>query len=209
MKTNAFEAILFDFGNVIIDIDFELMFQGFATGSGKSVEIIRQRLTEHQVFRRYESGFLDTAEFYEVIRQTIGYPFNNYEIEAIWNSMLLQIPPNRIELLRYLNTKFPVYLLSNTNELHIQWCNQYLQQKFGIPSVDSLFKKSFLSYQIGMWKPDEAIYTHVLQETNCQPTRMIFFDDNEANVLAARQVGLQVIHVTPTFGILDFFKERA
>lgn len=209
MKNNTFDAILFDFGNVIIDIDFELMFQGLAAGSGKSVDVVRQRLSDNQVFRRYESGFFDDAEFYEVIRQTIGYPFNNGEIKKIWNSMLLQIPPNRIELLRYLNTKFPVYLLSNTNPIHISWCNNYLQEKFGINSVNDLFKKAYLSYELGMWKPDEVIYEHVLTDANCEASQMLFFDDNEANIESARKVGLQAIHITPEYGILDFFKERS
>ncbi len=205
---NEFEAVVFDFGNVIIDIDFELMFKGFAQGSGKSLQIIRDRMTESQVFRRYESGFFTDGEFREVIRQTIGFPFNDGEIDSIWNSMLLHIPPNRIELIRYLNTKFPVYLLSNTNSLHIKWCNEYLKQNFQINRINDLFKKAFLSYEIEMWKPDEAIYLHVLDEIGSAANKVIFFDDNLANIEAAQTVGIQSIHITPKFGILDYFKDQ-
>lgn len=205
---NKFEAIVFDFGNVIIDIDLELMYQGFSKGSGKSIEVIRERMTESQVFRRYESGFFTDAEFREVIRQTIGFPFNDGEIDRIWNSLLLQIPPNRIELIRYLNTKYPVYLLSNTNSLHINWCNEYLKQHFQINKVNDLFKKAFFSYEIEMWKPDEAIYHHVIEEIGVAAEKAIFFDDNSANIEAAKAVGIQSVQITPKFGILDYFKDQ-
>lgn len=208
MKKNKFEAIIFDFGNVIIDIDFELLFKGFAESSHKSVDEVKKRLTESQVFRRYESGMFEDAEFREVIRQTIGFPFNDNEIDRIWNSMLLQIPPNRIELIRYLNTKYPVYLLSNTNRLHINWCNEYLKVNFQINTVHELFKKAFLSYEIGMWKPDEVIYTHVLDKIGIAAKDAIFFDDNEANIAASKKVGIQSILITPDFGILDYFKDQ-
>ena len=208
MKKYSFDAILFDFGNVIIDIDFDIMFRGFAKASGKSVEMVKKRLLENQVFRRYESGYFTDPEFHEVIRQTLGFPFNNREIEQIWNSMLLHIPPNRIELLRYLNTKFPVFLLSNTNNIHIQWCNNYLYEHFRIKSVKDLFKKAYFSYEIGMWKPDEVIYDYIINDTKFEANQFLFFDDNEANIIGAKNVGLQTIQVTPEYGILDFFKER-
>lgn len=208
MKKSTFKAIIFDFGNVIIDIDFELLFKGFAEGSHKSVEEVKERMLSSNVFRRYESGFFTEPEFREVIRQTIGFPFNDNEIDRIWNSMLLQIPPNRIELIRYLNTKYPVYLLSNTNRLHINWCNNYLKENFQINSVGDLFKKAFLSYEIGMWKPDDVIYTHVLEEIGKNAEDVIFFDDNLDNIEAARNIGIQTVHVTPKVGILDYFKDQ-
>jgi putative hydrolase of the HAD superfamily len=208
MKKNKFEAIIFDFGNVIIDIDFEMVFKGFAAGSGKSIDVVKKRMEESQIFRRYESGFFENPEFREVIRQTIGFPFNDGEIDRIWNSMLLSIPPNRIELIRYLNTRYPVYLLSNTNPLHISWCNNYLKESFQINSVNDLFKEAFLSYEIEMWKPDEGIYTHVLDQIKTSAKDVIFFDDNLANIEAAKRVGIQSVHITPNFGILDYFKDQ-
>ncbi|MFB0948277.1 MAG: FMN phosphatase YigB (HAD superfamily) [Spirosomataceae bacterium] len=208
MKKDKFEAIIFDFGNVIIDIDFEMVFKGFAAGSGKSIKVVKKRMEESQIFRRYESGFFENPEFREVIRQTIGFPFNDGEIDRIWNSMLLSIPPNRIELIRYLNTRYPVYLLSNTNPLHISWCNNYLKENFQINSVNDLFKEAFLSYEIEMWKPDELIYTHVLDQIKTSAKDVIFFDDNLANIEAAKSVGIQSVHITPKFGILDYFKDQ-
>ncbi|MDP5121851.1 MAG: HAD family phosphatase [Spirosomaceae bacterium] len=205
---DKFEAIIFDFGNVIIDIDFELMYKGFAEGSGKSIEVIKNRMTESQVFRRYESGFFTDPEFREVIRQTIGFPFNDGEIDRIWNSMLLHIPPNRIELIRYLNTKYPVYLLSNTNALHINWCNEYLKEHFQVNHVNDLFTKAFLSYEIELWKPDEAIYQHVLGEIGISADKVIFFDDNLSNIEAAKALGIQSVQITPKFGILNYFKDQ-
>lgn len=207
MKKKPFNAILFDFGNVIIDIDSEVMFQGFSEASGKSVTEIKKRFDESQLVRRYESGYFLDDEFREVVRQTIGFPFNDEEVDRIWNSLIFTIPTNRLELIRFLATRYPIYLLSNTNSIHIHHANNYLKKTFDINRIEDLFTKTFLSHEIGMWKPDEEIYRHVIEEMDQLPENILFFDDLEKNVLAAAAVGINAVQVTKSFGILDYFND--
>lgn len=193
----AIKAIVFDFGNVIINIDFRLTFQAFAKFSNKTEDEIIRRFEKSQLIRRYEMGLFSDDEFFEIVRQEIGYPIDNKEIIEAWNALLLDIPAERMELIQRLKRKYPVYLLSNTNALHIAECNKLLKKNWGIESVHHNFTKAYLSYEIGLWKPDEAIYHYVIDDLKLQPNEILFLDDLEANVKAAANVGIQTIHVRP------------
>ncbi|MGR3809881.1 HAD family hydrolase [Jiulongibacter sp. NS-SX5] len=192
-----YKAILLDFGNVIININPELTTKAFAEISGKSEQRIAQKLIDSQLFRRYESGMFDDDEFREIVRQTIGYPFSDEEVDRAWNSLLLDIPNKRVELLIELKGRFPLFLLSNTNHIHIQASNKILQKRHGISTLDSLFNKAFYSYEMGLWKPDEDIYKQVIRETGFAAEDILFIDDNELNIKSASSLGFQTIHHHP------------
>lgn len=207
MKIEKFEAIVFDFGNVIIDIEFENLFNGFAESSGKSVETIKSRFEDSQIIRKYESGFFEEDEFYEAIRQIVGYPYSDNEIVTIWNSLLLDIPTERMELIHRVRNKFTIALLSNTNEIHIKACSKIFKSKFDLSSINSAFDKTYLSYELGLWKPEPAIYQHVINDLQLPPNKILFFDDNPQNVESALNMGIQAIQVSDNYGIIDFFNE--
>ena len=195
---NTFKAVLFDFGNVIINIDPELTIKAFAELSGKSVDRIRRMVAESRLFQRYESGDFDDEEFREIVRQTLGYPFSDEEVDTAWNALLLDVPPHRISLILDLKSKYKVFLLSNTNNLHIEACNRYFKNQFGFQSVASLFDKAYYSYEMGLWKPDEQIYKAVLSETGLEAPEILFIDDNEKNIETATRLGFQtILHVPP------------
>lgn len=200
-----YKAVLFDFGNVIINIDPALTFKAFAELTFKSEERIREQISESDLFRRYEIGLFDDEEFREIVRQTLGYPLSDEEVDRAWNSLLLDVPPHRVGLVLDLKAKTPVYLLSNTNSIHIQFCNDYFRRNFGIPSVSALFDHTFYSYEMGLWKPDEAIYQEVLSETGLQAEEVLFIDDNEKNIAAAKAMGFQAILHDPKNDIKDYF----
>ncbi|MCR9066011.1 MAG: HAD family phosphatase [Cytophagales bacterium] len=201
-----YKAVLLDFGNVIINIDPELTLKAFAEISGKPIDRIRQKITESQLFRRYETGLFEDEEFREIVRQTIGFPFSEHEVDKAWNSLFLNVPHERINLLLDIRSKYPLYLLSNTNNIHIEYCNRYFQKQFGIKTVASLFDKAFYSYEIGLWKPDEDIYKEVLKDIKMQPEEVLFIDDNELNIASAQSMGFQTIHHNPeTRDLTDYF----
>lgn len=200
------EAIVFDFGNVIIDIDIELTFEAFAKLTDKSASRIKAIFEEDQLFRRYETGFFQDEDFRDIVRQAIGFPFSDEEIDQAWNALLLNVPKERIDLIENLKTRYPVYLLSNTNSIHIKACDKYFKQKFGIPTVASFFSKAFYSYEMELWKPEKAIYSQMLKEIDKEPAQVLFIDDNELNAKAAKKMGINTIHLVPPDTILNHFK---
>jgi HAD superfamily hydrolase (TIGR01509 family) len=200
-----YKAVLFDFGNVVIDIDPELTLHAFSELSGKSVERVRSVISESQLFRRYETGAFDDDEFREIVRQTLGYPFSDDEVDKAWNALLLDVPPHRIDLILDLKANHKVFLLSNTNSLHINACDSYFRQQFGMDSVASLFDKAFYSYEMGLWKPEEQIYLQVLAETGLVAEEILFIDDNQSNIESAKKLGFQTIHLIPPDDITNHF----
>ncbi len=202
-----FEAILLDFGNVVINIDPDLTFQAFADLTGKTIENVKKRMADGQVFRRYETGLFSDDDFREIIRQTLGYPLNDYEIDKAWNALLLDVPYERIELVMDLRSKMPVYLLSNTSNIHIEACNRYFKEQFGIPTVSGLFDKTFYSYEMGLWKPENEIYHEVCKQTGFNAEKILFVDDNELNIAAAKDLNFNTIHLIPPDNILNHLKK--
>jgi len=201
-----FKAVIFDFGNVIINIEFQRIYETFAKLTSKPIAYIEKRITEEQIFRRYESGQFTDEEFREIIRQTLSFPLSDKEVDTAWNAILLDIPTERIDLIKNIRKKYPVYLLSNTNNIHITASNNYLNEAHGIKNLNVLFDKLYLSYEMGMWKPDTEIYYEVLRSINLEPNQVIFFDDNLQNIESAKAIGMQTILVEPTTSIVEYCK---
>lgn len=202
---SEYQAIIFDFGNVIININPELTYQEFAKASNKSVDKIKFLFEENQVFKKFETGLYSEEEFLDSIRQILGFPLNDIEIIDAWNALLLDVPLERIELLNNLRNRYPIYLLSNTNSIHIKKCNAYFRQKFNL-NVADLFDRSFLSYEMGLFKPDQEIYKTVLKEINLNAEKVLFIDDNFDNIESAKLLGLQTIHIDLPNTLTDYLK---
>jgi glucose-1-phosphatase len=128
------------------------------------------------------------------------------EIDKAWNAILLDIPAERIELIKKIRQKYPIYLLSNTNNIHIKASNDYLKKAHGISHLDQLFDQLFLSYEMGMWKPDVEIYNSVLKQIKLQPNEVLFLDDNLKNIETANTLGIQTILVEPPTSITEYCK---
>jgi glucose-1-phosphatase len=202
---HTFKAIVFDFGNVIININVELTIQAFAKITGKNSEKVKALFEEFRVFKRYESGEFSDDEFRDLIRSIFNQPLTSAEIDLAWNALLLDIPLARINLLQDLRKQYPVYLLSNTSNIHIQAANRYLFKAFKIQSLLELFDEIYLSYELELWKPDVAIYQHVAKDLKLSPNEILFFDDNVANIEASKQFGFQSVLIKPgEFEVLDF-----
>lgn len=201
------KAVVFDFGNVIINIDLEKTFQAFSDLTFKSVERIRSLFAESDIFRKYETGFYSDDEFRDVVRQTLSYPLNDQEIDEAWNALLLDVPPERLAYLENLRFRYPVYLLSNTNAIHIEKCQQYFRNRYRIPDFRKLFTQAFFSYEMGLWKPDYKIYQKVLEETGYPPSEVLFLDDNADNIEAAKDMGIQTIKINPPESFVDILEK--
>ena len=141
-----------------------------------------------------------------MIRQTLGFPLSDHEVDTAWNAILLDIPIDRIDLIHKIRQKYPVFLLSNTNNIHITASNNYLKKTHGINSLEILFDKLFLSYEMGMWKPDTEIYYEVLRSINLEPNEVVFFDDNLQNIESAKAIGIQKILVESTTSVVEYCK---
>jgi glucose-1-phosphatase len=205
MNFDKIKNIIFDFGDVIINIDIPLTAKAFAELANRPVEEIEAISKENKLFHKIETGLLDEPTFRNYIRATLGHPeWTDQTIDTAWNALLLDIPPARIELIQQLSKKYRLFLLSNTSSIHITESNKILQKATGVPYLGVLFEKMFLSYEMGVMKPNLGIYEMALAEANIKPEETVFLDDNFDNIQAAKELGIQTIHVQKPVSILEY-----
>lgn len=203
--------LIFDLGGVIINIDISLTIAAFAKHFGVSSSALEAFLNEQGLWHLHEKGKLSD----EMLLSGLNAYFLTHLAEPTvslsaaaftksWNTLLLNIPQQRIYLLQKLSSKYRLFLLSNTNATHIVEVNRKLAAENGIRSgLGSLFEKTYYSHDLGMRKPDAEIYEYVLQDKGLAAQETVFIDDNEQNIISASEVGIQTIWVKPPYTILE------
>ena len=210
MKNDKIKNIIFDLGDVILNIDVPVASLSFSKLSGREQQEILDLFKEKDLFRQFETGTLDENGFRNYIRELLVFPdWTDDMIDTAWNSLLLDLPPERVELLKNLRTKYRLFLLSNTSSIHITQVNKILEAATGVKKLDDLFDKVYLSYEMGLMKPDPAIYQQVLEEQGLIAEETLFLDDNADNVKAAATLGIATIHVCKPTTILEYLKDYA
>ncbi|TDB66766.1 HAD family hydrolase [Arundinibacter roseus] len=208
MVKEQIKNIVFDLGDVIINIDVPLAAKAFAELSGQEATAVQDVFKDVEIFRKFETGTLSAAGFRAYVRELLVNPdWEDHLIDTAWNALLLDIPPKRIELIQNLRQRYRLFLLSNTSSIHVEAVNKILYQTTGVEQLQDLFEQVFLSYEMGVMKPDAAIYQRVLQEGTMQAHETLFLDDNADNIAAAAALGIQTIHVQKPFTILDYLAD--
>jgi len=208
MKNSRIKNIIFDLGDVILNIDVPLASLSFGKLSGREQHEILTLFKENELFRLFETGLVDEDAFRNLIRELLAFPeWSSEIIDTAWNSLLLDIPPARIELIRELGQHYRLFLLSNTSSIHVKEVNKILHAASGVEKLDDLFEKVYLSYEMGLMKPDPAIYLKVLEESGLIAEETLFLDDNPDNITAASKLGIDTILVQKPVTILDYLKD--
>ena len=209
--------LIFDLGDVIIPIDLTAPVRNFATLANLPEDEVRALWQEHNFINHYETGLLDDEAFRNHVRKVLyqrtdapdaesSDSWADEVIDTAWNTVLLDLPIDRIERIKSLKQTYRLFLLSNTSPIHIRQVNQVLTE-LGQPTLEELFERVFYSYEVRMAKPAPDIYQHVLTEATIVAGETAFFDDNEANIRAAAALGIRAVHVQPPKTILDYLKD--
>ena len=191
--------LLFDFGGVIIDIDYERTPAAFRhlSRAGSIVEFNQAR--QATLFDEFETGQLSPTEFRVGLRATYDLDATDAEIDAAWHAMLLDVPAERLALIEELRRQgHQTALLSNTNALHIAEINQRLATRYGFRhGIADVLDRVFYSQEVGLRKPGEEIFRHVLREMNWRAEDVLFIEDSPQHIATARRLGLRVLHLAP------------
>jgi putative hydrolase of the HAD superfamily len=202
-----FKAIVFDLGGVLLNIDYHRTEQAFiALGVRQFPELYNQHHSG-TLFTDLETGKIDTATFIEAVKKESSLPLNDQQILDAWNAMLLDFPLERISLLQRLARKYDLYLLSNTNAIHLEAFTKLLQVTANLPSLEHLFRKVYYSHLIGARKPDLAAYEYVIRENNLEAARTLFIDDTPGNIEGAAKAGLQAVLLKPPVTIIELLMD--
>ncbi len=185
--------IIFDLGGVLLNVDYTLTIAAFKRLGMTNFDEFFTQAAQIKLFDRLDTGELSPDEFRDSLRELSGLQLTDRQIDDAWNAMLLDMPLERVDLLKRIGRHYRLFLLSNTNAIHYPVYMQYMHNTFGFNSLEALFEKQYLSYEVGLRKPDPAIYEMIIRENNLFAKDTLFIDDSFQHVEGARQAGLYAL----------------
>ena len=209
MNFSSIKNIIFDFGGVIINIEYARSTEALRAYSTSQDQVDFSQKGQSHLFDLYERGDISSSEFRDGLRREYGIEATDDQIDEAWNSLLLDIPAERIDLLRTLAKKYRLFLLSNTNDIHMVAFHKIMADSHGLPNLEPLFEKVYYSHLVHKRKPHADIFAHVLAENNLNPEETLFIDDSIQHIEGAHKVGLQTLHLAPPLTINHALKEAA
>lgn len=198
--------IIFDLGGVIIDIDQNQIVNHLRNNGLNNTELLSSAEVR-RTLSQFERGILSAETFRKQLCSQLNLNISAEEFDEIWNSMILDIPQRRIDLVKKLRGNYHVFLMSNSNEIHYDLFIRDLQLRFGYREFDSLFDKSFFSFDLHLCKPDPDFFIYVLDRYNMKPEETLFIDDTPENILAAQKLGIVTYHSLTGARIVDLFEK--
>jgi glucose-1-phosphatase len=184
------DALLFDLGRVVLDIDFNKALARWAGHAGCEPSHLAERLVRGDAYHRHERGEIGDAEYFSSLRASLGIGISDAQFLDGWNAIFAGEMAGIAPLLERAAKRLPLYAFSNTNGAHVEHFSQ------AYAGVLGHFREMFLSSAIGLRKPDAAAYDHVVKAIGLPASRIVFFDDSAENIEGARGRGLTAVHVT-------------
>ncbi|NLV51904.1 MAG: HAD family phosphatase [Bacteroidales bacterium] len=201
--------LIFDLGGVLLDIDLQynveqmkalgIDMDAFNKNSttapeGEKPAVLGEGLVANGMIHLYQTGNITTEQFMESVREISRPGTTCEEVKEAWNTCILNIPKYRLEKLAELKKRgYRIYILSNTNEAH--WVKIVNECFGGQDAVDTLFDHTFLSQEMHLAKPNDAIFLKVLEDIGAEAEDCLFVDDSSANTTAASALGFHTMHV--------------
>jgi putative hydrolase of the HAD superfamily len=183
------DALLFDIGRVVLDIDFGQVMRVWAGHAGCAPDDLAARFVVNDSFKHHETGHIDDAAFFQNLRHSLGIGISDAQFLEGWNAIFAGEMPGIAPLLTRAAAKLPLYAFSNTNPPHVA----HFQKTYA--DVLGHFREIYLSSSIGLRKPAVEAYHHVVSAIGAPASRIVFFDDSADNIAGARAYGLTAVHV--------------
>lgn len=196
--------IIFDLGNVIVDLDIPRTrheMSRLMRHADRLPDIFNEMERSIEV---YEVGNISDELFINaMIKHAHPHVYAQQVIKA-WNAMLIDIPLERLEFAHSLRSMgYNTYVLSNTNNIHLEWVNRFLERNYNEPSLDKWFDKVYYSHIIQKRKPNLDCFEYVINEMTLDPDETLFIDDNFDNITGAKNAGLKTIYLTEGHDVIS------
>jgi putative hydrolase of the HAD superfamily len=209
LTSDPIKNIVFDFGGVLLDLDFDRTYEEMSKLLG--IPFYPDNFSESTlaILHDFERGKISKEGFIWHIQQLSrkSVPQGKEIIDA-WNAMLLGWKPEKLDYLQDLRRRYKVFMLSNTNIIHIEWVHQDLQKNHGIYYFENVFfNKAYYSHEVQMRKPDSEIFHFITKDADIQPEESLYIDDLIENVNSAREIGFQGYWHNPSDDLVSNLKD--
>ncbi len=184
-ETPAVRAVFFDIGNVLLRFSSKQVLARVACAVRSHPLKLAKYLWKSDIGERIERGEVTGAQLYEIFQKELGYRGSPAQFRLLWCDHFT-LDRGSYAILKKTAKSVPTYLLSNTNEMHID----FIRERYEFPS---LVRGSILSHELGLRKPDPAIYRAALKLSATKPEETVFIDDLKPNVDAAAKLGMIAI----------------
>ena len=208
LELNGVKNIIFDLGGVILNIDYDQTVNAFKKIGVINFDEIYSQAKQGQVFDKLETGALAAEEFRNYMKEFVP-ALQSTDIDKAWNAMLLDLPVERIDLLKELKKKYRLFLLSNTNEMHIKAFREIIGSSYGEYIFDAIFEHQYYSSDIGMRKPNANCFQYVLETNSLEPSETLFIDDSMQHIEGALKLKIRAYHLKPAEEITTLFLGKA
>jgi glucose-1-phosphatase len=196
------DTIIFDFGDIFINLEKQAQIEAF-----KKLGLNEPKPELIEMNDLFEKGQVTELQFLESFHPFIPNA-SLEEIRSAWNSIIGEFPLYRLEFLQMLSYKYKLFLLTNTDSIHIDRFEHNVGVSF-FSDFYQCFEKVFYSYEMGMRKPDPAIFSAIMNKYDLSPKRTLFVDDKKVNTDAAASLGLHVWNLkVGEEDVVDLFKQK-
>ena len=200
--------ILFDLGGVLYHIDYNLTKKAFEKLGVNDFNTYYSQQQQNELFDNLETGKISSKEFISKMLEILPGSSEEDVVDA-WNALLIGFTKENINLLKYLSGKYKLYLLSNTNAIHIEKINNDLQDLFGYTALNEFFIKTYLSHEIGRRKPDIETFEWLLKDAGIKAEETLFIEDSVQHIESANKVNMKTVLWDTNKPITAFFLDKA
>ncbi len=187
--------LIFDLGGVLLDIDYNKTSDAFKTLGVHQFDELYSQTGANHLFEQLETGKISEDDFYTAIQRYCNPSTTKEQLTAAWNAILLNFRIKSLHCLNGLKEKYNIYLLSNTNSIHLKAFDKIFEEEIGKASLDDYFIKAYYSHKIHLRKPYPSTYQFVLDDAGIYAKETLFIDDSIVNIEGAKEAGLEVHHL--------------
>ena len=205
MQYKKVKALLFDLGGVIVDLDYKKTANAFENIGLQNAEKAYSQFNQTDLFNLFETGHISSEEFLAELQNEIINQVSLSEITKAWNSMIIGFQHSKLEKIKKLSEQVPCYLLSNTNEIHLSYIEQLLQE-MGFKHFLNIFESCYFSHQIGKRKPHKETFEWVLNQMNYDAQDVLFIEDSPQHIKGAKSAKLNTFYFKKDSSLSDIYQ---
>ena len=189
MTAGKVQALLFDLGGVVLDIDFNRAFEHWLPVSRLSLDEIKAGFRFDAAYQQHERGEIDAVQYFAHLCNTLQLQHGHARVAEGWNAIFLGEIGETLAMIQSARGRLPCYAFTNSNTAHqAAWSAMF-------PAVVQTFDRICVSSDMGCRKPERQAFEHIAREIRVDPHAILFFDDLAENVAGAQAAGLQAVHV--------------